>query len=156
MRILSIIVIYIFFFSFQAVAQVDKKESNWDILLKDVKVSHVYSFKYNGYVPKPKFGAKVKSLEGARITLQGYFLPYNETGDTCVVSFLPMDMCFFCTGKGVQTLVEGVVNKKHVSKFGDLKTDDVVRITGILRLNEKDVEHLIYILDDVKLIKIVK
>lgn len=141
---------------FQGLSQDMNVDGDWETLLNDVKIRNFYSAKYHAYIPVPRFGNDLKELEGKKITLQGFYLPYNYTGDTAVVSYYPMDMCFFCTGSGIQTLVEAHVSEDDIKKFGRLRTDNIIKVSGVLKLNDSDFDHLIYILKDTELLEIVK
>jgi hypothetical protein len=67
-----------------------------------------------------------------------------------------MNMCFFCTGDGLQTIVELNVLPEHLQRFKRLKTDSYFEVKGKLKLNADNYEHLIYILDDVEFVKLIK
>ncbi|NJO01166.1 MAG: DUF3299 domain-containing protein [Bacteroidia bacterium] len=97
----------------------------------------------NFKVDYPVFGSKVKSLEGKQIELKGYVLPLEMGGkNTFIFSLLPYSQCFFCGGGGPETVVE--VNAREEVAYS-LKP---LTIRGKLRLNGKDYNHLMYILDD--------
>ncbi len=154
--IASLLGVWLSVFSMQATAQVEAEKKLWETLLKDVKVRNAYSVKYKEYLPFPRFGKKLKKLHGKKITLRGFYLPYNENADTCIISYNPMSSCFFCTGSGIETILEAIVAKDHVEKFKKLKTDNIIKVTGVLRLNRDTYEDMMYILDDVELLEIIK
>ncbi|WP_341220585.1 homoserine dehydrogenase [Polaribacter atrinae] len=54
-----------------------------------------------------------------------------------------MSSCFFCGVGGPETAVE-----LHFKNKPNFKTDQIVAVTGILKLNRDDVEHFNYILTD--------
>lgn len=107
-------------------------------------------------LPKPKFGKELKKLQGQTISVKGFFLPLDITGNVFVLSYNPMNMCFFCTGDGLQTIIELNVLPEHFKKFKRLKTDDYFEVKGKLKLNSNDYKHLIYILDEVEFVKLIK
>ena len=128
----------------------------WDLLLNDVKIRYFYSLKCNALLPKPKFGKELKKLNGQTITIRGFFLPVDITGDVFVLSYNPMNMCFFCTGDGLQTIIELNPLPEHLKRLKRLKTDNYFEVKGKLKLNADNDEHLIYILDDVEFVKLIK
>jgi hypothetical protein len=105
-------------------------------------------------VPIPRFGREVRALEGTEITLKGFFLPADVSGNVIVLSFMPMAMCFFCSGAGIESVVEIHSIPQQQNRFRRLRTDDFIEIRGKLKLNPDDMEHLIYILEDAELIKV--
>lgn len=56
-----------------------------------------------------------------------------------------MSSCFFCGQGGPETAVE-----LHFTDKSNFKTDNIVTITGILKLNRDDVDHFNYILTNCK------
>ena len=128
----------------------------WDLLLNDVKIRYTYSLEYNALQPKPKFGKQVQELDGKTIIVKGFFLPLDVTGNIFVLSYNPMNMCFFCTGNGLQTIIELNVLPEHLRQFNRLRTDNYFEVKGKLRLNSDLSEHLIYILDDVEFVRLIK
>lgn len=156
MRIKTLLISVFVVIAFSINAQNLSKDKVWDLLLNDVKIKYYYSLTYDALLPKPKFGGELKKLDGQTITIQGFFLPIDITGDMFVFSYNPMNMCFFCTGDGLQTIIELNVLPEHLPRFKRLITDDYFEVKGKLRLNAADYEHLIYILDDVEFIKLIK
>ncbi len=125
----------------------------WEVLMNDVRTRYRYDSSYNAFVPIPRFGREVRALEGTEITLKGFFLPADVSGNVIVLSFMPMAMCFFCSGAGIESVVEIHSTTQHQSRFRRLRTDDFIEIRGKLQLNADDLEHLIYILKDAELVK---
>lgn len=110
--------------------------------LADVKYRQRLNEDYDLYFLYPTFGPKVKSLEGKTIRIKGYMIPVDEWGRRYVISAKPMAQCFFCGGAGPESLLE-LEFKKKGQRF---KTDELRTVSGILRLNADDVDHLNYIL----------
>jgi hypothetical protein len=137
-------------------AQSLTNEKMWGLLLTDVKIRYSYSLKYDALFPKPKFGKELKKYNGQIITLRGFFLPVDITGNVFVLSYNPMNMCFFCTGDGLQTIVELNPLPAHLRRFSRLKTDNYFEVKGKLKLNADNYEHLIYILDEVEFVKLIR
>ena len=133
-----------------------EKGSTWDILLNDVKVKYRYSVKYNALLPKPKFGSKLQAMNGKVITIRGFSLPVDMTGNVFVLSYNPSNMCFFCNGAGIESIIELNPEKDGLWRFKRLKTDNYYEVKGKLRLNVDDYDHLIYILDEAEFVQLIK
>jgi hypothetical protein len=118
----------------------------WKDLAK-VKFEDKFFPKYNQNFLSPTFSSEVKALEGKTLTISGYFLDLDPEGNMYVLSKGPMSACFFCGIGGPETAVE-----LHFKKVPPFKTDDIISVTGILKLNTEDVEHFNYILSDCKAI----
>lgn len=58
-----------------------------------------------------------------------------------------MSSCFFCGVGGPETAIELEFKNKPI-----FKTDDIITVTGTLKLNQDDVEHFNYILTNCKAI----
>lgn len=134
----------------------EKHYSNpvWDVLLYDVSMRYRYRVEYNSFVPVPRFGQKLEEMEGKEIVLRGFFLPADVTGEAFVLSYVPMKMCFFCAGAGIESVVELGSVVSHRMRFRRLQTDDFIEVKGVLRLNRDQPEHLLYYLEDTQLIKV--
>lgn len=97
----------------------------------------------NGEYDKPVFGDAAKSLNGKLITLPGYIVPF-ETGmrsKHLMFTSLPLNACFFCGVGGPETVIE-VFLKNEINY-----TDKPVEIKGVLKINDKDPDKMIYILE---------
>lgn len=93
----------------------------------------------------PTFPTKVKMLEGKEIELSGYFLPLDIGNKNIVISENPYASCFFCGGNvGAETVAE-IQFKGPAPRF---KLDEIVHVKGRLKLNERDLDHLTFILSD--------
>lgn len=122
------------------------KGQSWEAL-KDV--SYVKETTSEGYeIESPRFGSKLRALEGKRIILRGYMVPLEEMRGHryFVLSALPYNICFFCGGAGPETVAEVYLRKE--SDF----TDKAIRISGILELNQDDPFHLMYLLKDSEIV----
>jgi hypothetical protein len=82
--------------------------------------------------------------------MEGYYLPIEVEGDAYIIlSKYPFSQCFFCGGAGPESIAE-VVFKTKPEKF---EPDQFIRVKGKLRLNEKDIEHGNFILEEAVLVK---
>ena len=89
-------------------------------------------------------GKSLKDIEGKKITIIGYFLDLDPDGEWFMVSKNPFATCFFCGGAGPETVIELLKYKNIKKKF---KTDDIVKVTGTLKMiveNEDDLSFVLY------------
>ncbi len=132
-----LVILCILLFSFHSVAQ---QKVTWDDLSKVTFVDKYFP-DYEQYFLHPKFSSSVKALDGKKIAVTGYFLNIDPRGNIYVLSKGPLSSCFFCGVGGPETAIELRFTNKP-----NFKTDQIVTITGILKLNSEDVEHFNYIL----------
>lgn len=121
-----------------------QQKVTWKDLAK-VKFTDKYFPEYDDTFLQPEFSTSVKNLEGKQITITGYFLNIDPKGKLYILSKGPMSACFFCGIGGPETAVE--LQSTFKRKF---KTDQIVTVTGTLKLNGSDVEHFNYILINCK------
>ena len=105
-----------------------------------------------GYdVDIPIFGKEVKALAGKTVEIRGYIIPvegYKQQG-YFVFSAYPYNLCYFCGGSGKETVMEVFTKKGTTVKY----TAKPITIKGKLVLNSKDVNKLMYLLEDAVLVK---
>lgn len=135
-RFLHILIMLI---SISAVGQV---ELTWE-KLADISYTEKYFVSYDSNFLYPEFSKEMSDLVGKQVSLSGYYLDISPTGELIVLSKNPLASCFFCGNGGPETAVE--IQFKSKPSF---KTDDIVVITGTLKLNKDDIEHFNYILTD--------
>ena len=97
-----------------------------------------------GEIYVPVFGEKVKALEGGKVTLPGYIIPFEGMfkPDHIIISSLPIASCFFCGSGGPETVAE--VELSSPVKY----TAKLIEVTGTLVLNRSNTDQLMYILKD--------
>jgi hypothetical protein len=102
----------------------------------------------SGEYDKPVFSKAAKSLENKQITLPGYMVPFENgiRGTHFMFSSMPLNSCFFCGVGGPETVIEVFV--KSPTNF----SDKPVEISGRLKLNDKDPDKMIYILEDAEVL----
>jgi len=122
----------------------------WKELAK-VTFEEDYDETVEEYILRPIFSDTLKALEGQRVMVEGYVIPFEETGDETfiVLSGLPYLQCFFCGGAGPETVID-ILPKGKLKKR--LKTDEKMTFKGKFRLNSQDLDYLNYILDDAELV----
>jgi hypothetical protein len=100
-------------------------------------------------IDKPVFGDAIKALDGKEITVKGYIIPVEgyKSHKEFIFSAFPYSMCFFCGGAGPETVME--VEAVEGIKFAS----DAITIKGIIKLNDKDINRLMYKLVNAKLVK---
>ena len=135
------IVCLILFFTLTTFNLFSQDKLTWNDLA-DVKFYNVYSPKYDDIFLKPRFGPIIKSYQGARVRIKGYFLDFSlEDDEFYLLSKNPRASCFFCGGAGPESVLEVIFKQKPT-----FKTDQIVEITGVLELNTEDVDHCNYII----------
>lgn len=122
-----------------------QKKITWHDLSK-VKFVEKYFKEQNGTFLSPIFSKSVKALEGKKISIVGFYLDVDPNQKMFVLSKNPLASCFFCGASGPETAIE--LQVKPNKKF---KTDDIVKATGVLRLNDSDVKHFNYIIENCKI-----
>ena len=133
----KIIMTLILLSSFVSYAQM---KITWKDLSK-VKFVEKYFPDYEEYFLHPYFSSSVKILDGVKITITGYFLDIDPRGKLFILSKGPMSSCFFCGVGGPETAMELQFSSKP-----SFKMNDIITVTGILELNDSDLEHFNYIL----------
>jgi hypothetical protein len=100
-------------------------------------------------VDVPVFSADVKALAGKEVTLKGYIIPVEgyKGHKEFIFSAFPYNMCFFCGGAGPETVME-VFAKEPIQYQAESIT-----LKGRLKLNDKDINQLMYILENAVLVK---
>ena len=99
----------------------------------------------------PVFPRKVKELNGKEITLTGHFLPLELEGERIIISQMPYAACFFCGGGVGQESVAEVVFNSVQRPF---RIDELLTVKGRLKLNKDDYDHLVFILEDARIIEL--
>lgn len=103
----------------------------------------------HGEYDKPVFSGAAKSLSGKKVTVPGYMVPFDGgvvTSDHLMFSSLPLNACFFCGAGGPETVVEVFLKNKVTY------TEKAVEIQGVLKLNDKDPDKMIYVLESAEVI----
>ncbi len=120
----------------------------WHSLSK-ITFKKVYD-EFQGFkVDVPVFSEAVRKYDGVEIVIRGYIVPSQgyEGQTEFFLSAYPYNMCFFCGGAGPETIME-VYTKEEIDY-----TAEAVIVKGVLRLNDSDINRLIYALEDVELVE---
>lgn len=141
----TFVLIALFITSIDTYSQTD----GWLAFAK-TKFDAKYSDKAGEYFMFPTFSADLKSMVGKEFNLEGYYLPIDVEGDAYIIlSKFPYSQCFFCGGAGPESIAE-VIFKVKPGKFDP---DQYIRVKGKLKLNDVDLEHGNFILEEAVLIK---
>jgi hypothetical protein len=147
---MRLIIVLLLMISFSQVdAQTDVKVDNvWKSLAK-ISYKKEYDELMGFKVDKPVFSESVKAMQGKEVTIKGYIIPVEgyKSHKEFIFSAYPYSMCFFCGGAGPETVmeVEAVEGVKYSA--------DAVYLKGNLKLNDKDINRLMYKLVNAKLVK---
>jgi hypothetical protein len=100
-----------------------------------------------GEYEKPVFSTQAKALNGKNVTLPGYMVPFDNglKGTNFMLSSLPLNACFFCGVGGPETVVE-----VHLTSETSYR-EKPIEVRGTLRLNDKDPDKMIYILENAEI-----
>lgn len=129
-------------------ATVQAQENNLWSTLGSAKWVNKLNEEDGVYYYYPRFGYDLRVLEGKEVEIEGYYLPYEVAPGSIIVSQLPMASCFFCGNGGPESVVQ--VNLKGKYRF---KTDQIIRVKGLLKLNADDIDQLNFIIDKAVLIE---
>lgn len=129
-------------------AQNSARIIDWKLLAK-VDFEDRYHEEYEAWYLFPIFSDKVKALDGKPVIIKGYIIPVDIEDGLYALSAYPFSNCFFCGGAGP----ESVMSLKFEEKPPHFDTDEVASFTGILRLNDKNVDDFNYILEKAELVE---
>lgn len=103
----------------------------------------------NEYFLVPQLDSRIRGYEGKEMELEGYFIPVDlDDHRTIIISKSPYSQCFFCGGAGPESVAEVQLTAKP-PRF---KGDQIIKVSGILKLNSTDFEHMNFILTNAKII----
>mgnify|MGYP000865167504 CR=1 FL=1 len=140
-------IVLLLFFAASAVAAVAQTDS-WALFAK-TKFEAKYNEKAAEYFLYPVFAPELKNMVGKEISIEGYYLPIEIEGDAYIIlSKFPYSQCFFCGGAGPESIAE-VTFKVKPGKF---EMDQYLRVKGKLKLNEANIEHGNFLLEDAVLV----
>ena len=121
----------------------------WALFAKS-KFEAKYNDKTAEYFLYPAFPAELKALVGKEVSLEGYYMPIEIEGNAYIIlSKFPYSQCFFCGAAGPETIAE----IKFREKQGKFEMDQYLRVKGKLKLNESDIEHGNFILEDAAMVE---
>jgi len=150
----TIYIVTIFLILFSQIEFSFAQEKNyWDILSKVTFTLKRKADNPLDFYKTPQFDKPIKALDKKKITIKGFVLPVSVTKSVLVLSRYPSKACFFCGGAGPESVIE-VIPKDPNSELLKLKADKVVIIKGVLKLNDSDFNHMIYMLEKAEIVEV--
>jgi hypothetical protein len=140
----TLLAIVFFLTSNIAFAQKSKWISEGWLLFLKAKFEPKYFKQLDETYLSPVFPPSIKAKVGGEVSLSGYYMPFDMDEHRVILSKYPYAACFFCGGAGPESVVEVV----FIDNAPKLEVDDVISVKGKLRLNDKDVERMNFILYD--------
>lgn len=125
-----------------------QEDSVWKKLSK-ITYKQEYNELFGFKVDIPVFSDQIKEMEGKEIEVKGYIIPIEgyKSHKEFMFSAFPYNMCFFCGGAGPETVME--VTASEPIEY----SAEQIRIKGKLVLNDDDINRMMYILEEVVLLK---
>ncbi len=125
-----------------------QEDSIWKKLSK-ITYKQEYNELFGFKVDIPVFSDQIKEMEGKEIEVKGYIIPIEgyKSHKEFMFSAFPYNMCFFCGGAGPETVME--VTASEPIEY----SAEQIRIKGKLVLNDDDINRMMYILEDVVMLK---
>lgn len=127
---------------------------SWD-MLKDVRWSQKYVASLSGYYQMPDFGKKIEDMDDTPVVIQGFYMPVDVDGTVFALSETPSTMCFFCGVGGIESVMEIFVKQGH-KNLNRVRTDRYIQVKGTFKINRDDPAHLMYLLKDAELVKVIR
>ena len=113
---------------------------DWE-LLQDIEYQLKYYEALSMEIYSPVFTKALEAIDGKEVIIEGFVIPFEESGDLLALSANPFASCFFC-GKASPASVISMYTKKKKR----YKMDDFRKFRGVLKLNYDDPEEYYYIL----------
>ncbi|MDD4514686.1 hypothetical protein [Massilibacteroides sp.] len=145
---------FVLLFLFIVIALQAQQPVTWQ-QLAEIKWKTAYDPTNQFYYDIPQHSKTIKKLNKQEITIQGFYVPIDAEGKYFALSATPSSMCFFCSMGGIETVMEIIVKKGHTD-LKRIKTDKYIELKGRFVLNMNYNEHLMYMLEDAELVKVLK
>jgi hypothetical protein len=123
-------------------------EIDW-LMLRDVYYKSEYKDNVDGYMQIPFFGKGVEDLDNKEVKITGFMLTLSPDEGIFVLSQNPYADCFFCGYGGPESAIE----LRLKPGYDSFLMDELVTVTGILRLNREDVSSGVYVMDNAVAVK---
>lgn len=143
-RLVTIFAICLFLSAANLYAQ---ESRGWEAF-EGVKFESKYDEVIDDYLLLPEFSADVLAMEGKVVELTGYYVPFDLEDGAVILSRYPYAQCFFCGNAGPESVAE-VYFKQQNLKF---LPDQLLSVSGTLKLNTKEADHLNFIIEQAELI----
>ncbi len=128
--------------------QAQTPEVKWNELM-DVTFKDIYLESDDIYVYYPLFDEKQRKFDGQKVKVTGYIIPVDVDQNVYVLSAFPFSACFFCGNAGPESVM-ALYFKDDPRVY---QTDERLTFEGTLRLNETDIDELIYVLNQAEEVK---
>ena len=136
----KLLYIIIFLFSSNMFSQID---IDW-LMLRNVYYMSEFREDVSEYIQVARFGESVESLDNKEVRITGYMLTLSPDEGIFVLSENPYADCFFCGFGGPESAIELRLNPGYDKFF----MDDLVTVTGVIRLNRDDISTGVYVMDN--------
>lgn len=120
---------------------------DWELLL-DIEYMLKYYEVLDMKIYAPVFTDALKAIDGKEVIIEGFVIPFDESGEILALSANPYASCFFCGKASPASVISLYLKKKKLYKM-----DDFRKFRGVLKLNYDDPEEYYYILNDARSIK---
>lgn len=129
-------------------AQTGTADNLWKTLAK-ITYKKEYDEFLGFKIDKPVFSEEIKALNGKEVTVKGFIIPVEgyKSHKEFIFSAFPYSMCFFCGGAGPESVMEVTAIEPVV-----YSAESIV-LKGKLKLNNDDVNKLMFALTDAKIVK---
>jgi len=115
---------------------------DWKLLL-DIEYKLKYYKSFDMEIYAPVFTEALKAIDGKVVIIEGFVIPFDESGDIVALSANPYAACFFCGKASPASVISLYLKKKKLYKM-----DDFRKFQGTLKLNYDDPEEYYYILEN--------
>jgi hypothetical protein len=122
-------------------------DEGWALFAR-AKFKSTYFKEQNEHFLVPSFDQLLLSKRGVEIQIKGHYMPIDMKGNSLILSRYPYSSCFFCGGAGPESVAEIVLKDKKPK----LKADQVITVKGRLRLNDSDINHLNFVLEEAEIV----
>jgi hypothetical protein len=123
--------------------------SQTEVTWKDLKfksTKKVWNEEFQAYYEIPRFAKKAKKLDSTKIIITGHFVPVDILSKYYILS--ASEFHSFCGN--INQYDELIAVKIELDS--NIRTNDVITLTGTLALNTDDILQLNYILEDAKIV----
>ncbi len=118
-------------------------EITWEELM-DIRFRLRYYTEVDMEMLAPVFPQALKAIDGKRVTITGFIIPFDEEQELLALSANPFAACFFC-GRASPASVISMYLKNSGKRY---KMDDFKKLSGILHLNLDNPNEFYYVLRD--------
>ena len=118
-------------------------EIEWEVLT-NIRFRLRYYSSVDMEMLAPVFPRALKALDGKKVTITGFVIPFDEDQELLALSANAFAACFFC-GQASPATVISMYLKNSIRRY---KMDDFKKLTGTLELNLDNPNEFYYILRD--------